>query len=75
VARRRWKDLSDRERAVVVAGVVAETAFKALALIDLKDRAASEVRGPKWAWVVGLSTISSFGILPAAYFVVGRRKS
>jgi hypothetical protein len=71
----RWRDMSDRQRALVVAGVVAETALKALALMDLKNRPAAEVRGPKWAWAVGLATVSSFGALPAAYFVVGRRQS
>ena len=73
MTRKRWSDLSDRERAVVVAGIVAETALKAVALMDLKSRPDAQVRGPKWVWAVALSTISSFGILPVAYFAIGRR--
>jgi hypothetical protein len=74
MAKKRWSDLSDRERALVVAAIVAETAFKAVALMDLKGRPTAQVRGPKWAWALSLSTISSFGLVPAAYFAVGRRR-
>ena len=74
MAKKQWKDLSDRERALVVAGVVIDAALKAVALWDLKRRPAEQVRGPKWAWAAGLATVSSLGLLPAAYFAVGRRR-
>jgi hypothetical protein len=66
--------MSDQQRTLVVVGVAAETAFKMAALVDLKRRRADQVRGPKWAWAAALAMVSSFGLLPAAYFVLGRRR-
>jgi hypothetical protein len=74
MAKKRWTDLSDGERRAVVAGVVVETVLKGVALVDLRGRPAAEVRGPKWAWAVALTTVSSFGVVPVAYFVLGRRR-
>jgi type II secretory pathway component PulM len=71
---RRWSDLSPRARKIIVAGAVAESALKAVALVDLKRRPASEIRGPKWAWLPGLTVVNSAGIIPLAYLVRGRRK-
>jgi hypothetical protein len=73
MAKKRWADMSDRQRGLVIAGVAAETALKGVALFDLRRRDPGDVRGPKWAWALGLVTVSSFGILPAAYFLLGRR--
>jgi hypothetical protein len=73
MAKNRWADMSDRQRGLVIAGVAVETALKGVALFDLRHRPSAQVRGPKWAWAVGLVTVSSFGILPAAYFLLGRR--
>ena len=72
---RRWSDLSDRDRRLLIAAAAVEGALKAAALADLKRRPASEVRGPKWAWAAGVVAVNSFGAAPLAYFVFGRRRN
>jgi len=47
VARRQWSDLSDRSRRMLAIAAVAEGILKVAALIDIKRRPASQVRGPK----------------------------
>jgi hypothetical protein len=74
-AARRWSDLSPRTRKMIIAGAAAESALKAVALVDLKRRPASEIRGPKWAWIPGLTVVNSAGIVPLAYLSWGRRAS
>ena len=71
--RRRWADLSGRQRKLIVVAAAAEAALKAAALADLRRRPASEIRGPKAAWAIGVVTINSFGLAPLAYFIYGRR--
>lgn len=70
--RRRWQDLSDQQRRMVVVGAVVQISLQVLALRDLRGRSAAEVRGPKWAWVP-LTSVNFFG--PIAYFVLGRRRT
>jgi hypothetical protein len=70
--KRRWQDLSDQQRMMVVAGTVVQLSLQFLALRDLHKRTAEQVRGPKWAWVP-LTSVNFFG--PIAYFVVGRRRT
>jgi hypothetical protein len=72
-ATRRWRDLSPRTRKIIIAGAVAESALKVAALADLRKRPASEIRGPKWAWIPGLTVVNSAGIVPLAYLSWGRR--
>jgi hypothetical protein len=72
-ARRQWSDLSERNRRLITITAVAEGILKLAALIDLKRRPASQVRGPKWLWATMLAIVSSAGILPVSYFVFGRR--
>lgn len=69
--RRRWNDLSDRQRTLVIAAAVAETALKVAMLVDLRRRPASRVRGPKWLWA-STALINSAGLAPIAYFTFGR---
>ena len=73
VAQRRWSDLSERTRRLLIITAVAEGLLKLAALIDLKRRPASQVRGPKWLWATVLAVVGSAGILPVSYFVFGRR--
>jgi hypothetical protein len=70
--RQRWDRLSQRDRRLIMAGVAAETALKVAMLVDLKRRSASQVRGPKWLWASSV-LVNSAGIVPAGYFLVGRR--
>ena len=47
--------------------------LKAAAAIDIRRRPASEIRGPKWAWLAAL-VVNSAGVIPISYFVFGRRR-
>jgi hypothetical protein len=71
---KKWSDLSKRSQRLIIAAAVAETILKAAALVDLKRRPASEIRGPKWAWIPAVTLINSFGCAPLAYFAFGRRR-
>jgi hypothetical protein len=73
-ARRRWSELSERQRRLLMAVAAAEGLLKLAALIDLKRRPASQVRGPKWLWATVVAAVSSAGVLPICYFVFGRRR-
>lgn len=64
-----------RTRQFIVAAAVAEGALKAAALIDMKRRPASQIRGAKWMWALAVLLINSFGGAPIAYFVFGRRQA
>jgi hypothetical protein len=73
-ARRQWSDLSQRTRRLLIGAGVAEGMLKVAALIDLKRRPATQVRGPKWIWATVLAVVGSAGVLPISYFVFGRRE-
>jgi len=73
-ARRQWSDLSQRTRRLLIGAAVAEGILKVAALIDLKRRPATQVRGPKWIWATVLALVGSAGVLPISYFVFGRRE-
>jgi hypothetical protein len=74
-ARRQWSDLSERTRRVLTVAAVAEGILKAAALIDIKGRPASQIRGPKWLWATVVAVVSSAGVVPISYFVFGRRRA
>jgi hypothetical protein len=74
VARRQWSDLSEGTRRLLAITAVAEGILKLAALIDLKRRPASQVRGPKWLWATVLAIVSSAGVVPISYFIFGRRQ-
>lgn len=71
--RRRWEDLSPRTRRLVVAGALLDGGLRIAALVDLRRRPADQVRGSTKAWAVGVSLVSSAGVLPLVYFLAGRR--
>ena len=70
---RRWSDLSERTRRLLIAAAVADGALRVAALIDIKRRPASQIRGRKRVWATVVSVINSAGVVPIAYFVFGRR--
>lgn len=74
-ARRQWSDLSQRNRRLLIGAGVAEGVLKIAALIDLKRRPATQVRGPKWLWATVVAVVGSAGILPISYFLFGRREA
>jgi len=53
---------------------MAEGILKTAALIDIKRRPSSEIRGPKWMWASTVTLINAFGAAPLAYFAFGRRR-
>jgi hypothetical protein len=73
-ARRQWSDLSQRTRRLLIITAVAEGILKLAALIDIKRRPASQVRGPKWVWAAVVTVVSSAGAVPISYFIFGRRR-
>ena len=70
---RRWSELSERQRRLIVVAAVLETALKIAMLVDLQRRPAADVRGPKWLWRC-TALLNSAGIAPMAYFLLGRRR-
>jgi hypothetical protein len=72
---RRWSELSDRDRGLVVVGTVFDTVLKLAALNDLRRRPAWQIRGRKWIWATVLPLANSVGLLPAGYFLFGRRRT
>jgi hypothetical protein len=72
-ARRQWSDLGEGTRRLLVGAAVAEGILKIAALVDLKRRPASQVRGPKWLWATVVTVVSSAGVIPVSYFAFGRR--
>jgi hypothetical protein len=72
--RKDWNDLSQRTRRLITITAVAEGILKVVALIDLKRRPASQIRGPKWLWATVMTVVSSAGVVPISYFVLGRRQ-
>ena len=73
-ARKQWSDLSQRTRGVLMTAAAVEGILKIAALIDLKRRPASQIRGPKWLWAAVVTVVSSAGVVPISYFVFGRRQ-
>jgi hypothetical protein len=72
-AGRQWGSLSRRTRRMLVIAGGAEGILKVAALIDIRRRPSSQVRGPKWLWAVVIATVGSAGVLPISYFLFGRR--
>lgn len=69
--KQRWSDLPPARRRAIVALGIAQVSFQLAALLDLRRRAASQVRGSKRAWVAA-SFVNWLG--PLAYFAWGRRR-
>ena len=70
----RRNDLSPRARRLLTVAAVAEAGLKAAALLDMRRRPASEIRGSKKAWALAM-IVNSAGLIPIAYFVFGVRRA
>jgi hypothetical protein len=57
----------------MVLGIL-EGVLKTAALVDLRRRPEEEVRGPKKVWGLAITFVNAAGAVPAAYFLLGRRK-
>lgn len=73
--KQRWSQMSQGKRRLVMVVGIVEGLLKLAALVDLKRRPASQVRGKKWLWATAITVISSAGVVPISYFVFGRRRS
>ena len=72
MARKRWSDLSDAQKAATVAAAAVQIALAAAAWTDLARRPAEKVRGPKAAWAVAIA-VNFVG--PISYFAFGRLRT
>jgi hypothetical protein len=70
---KQWSDLSDRNRRLIIAAAAVDVTLRIAALVDIKRRPASQIRGRKWAWATAVAIVNSAGILPISYFVFGRQ--
>lgn len=69
MTRRRWSDLTDRSKTVILVLASFQLSLAITAWVDLIRRPTSQVRGSKVAWsaVIAVNFIG-----PAAYFRLGR---
>ena len=72
--KKRWSDLSERNRRIITIVAMVEAALKAAMLVDLKRRPAEQVKGSKRVWAFS-TIVNSLGIIPLAYFIFGRRRA
>ncbi len=70
----RWSDLSERSRKLIIAAGVVDVTLRIAALIDIKRRPASQIRGRKGLWAAVVAVVNSAGVLPMSYFLFGRRR-
>lgn len=70
----KWSELSKRNRRLITIAAAAEAGLKTAALIDIKRRPASQIRGSKWVWATVVVVVNSFGGAPLTYFAFGRRR-
>jgi hypothetical protein len=70
---RRWSDLSNRTRKLIVGAGIVEAMLKTAVLVDIRHRPASQIRGSKRLWIVAALLVNSAGIGSLSYLVFGRR--
>lgn len=70
-SKKRWSDLSQRQRSAVVGAGVVQIGLLVAALADLWRRPSDQLRGSKAMWTA-LSFVNFVG--PLAYFAFGRRR-
>lgn len=69
--KKKWADLSPGAKVALVVGSAIELVLTTVAARDLRSRARSEVRGPKFVWSL-LLVVQPVG--PIAYLLFGRRR-
>ena len=69
--KRRWADLDQGQQIAIAVGAVAELVLTTAAVLDLRRRRTSTIRGgSKLLWLLAF-VVQPFG--PLAYFTLGRR--
>jgi hypothetical protein len=71
-AGKKWAELSERQRALLLTAAAAELSLKIAALIDINRRPADRIRGPKALWRAAMA-VNLLG--PVSYFTVGRKRA
>ena len=71
---RRWSDLSESSRRLIIAAAIGEAVLKTAVLIDIRCRPARQIRGSKRMWVIAAVLVNSAGVGPLSYFAFGRRR-
>ena len=74
VMARRWSDLSERNRKLIIAAAIGEAVLKTAVVIDIRRRPASQIRGSKGIWIVAAVLVNSAGVGSLSYFAFGRRR-
>lgn len=67
--RKKWSELTPKQRGLILALASVEVALTATAAVDLIRRPSEQVRGSKAAWAAGL-LVQPVG--PVAYLIAGR---
>ena len=67
---RRWADLTERQRTLILVAASVQLSLAATAWTDLARRPAEQVRGSKAVWAAAIA-VNFVG--PVAYFSRGRR--
>ena len=70
-AGKKWAEISERQRALLLAAAAAELSLKIAALVDIKRRPADRIRGPKALWRAAMA-VNLLG--PVSYFTIGRKR-
>ena len=70
MGRKRWRERSRRQQAIIVAAAFVQELLSAATLLDLRRRPSTQVRGSKKLWVAAAFVIF---VGPIAYFTFGRR--
>jgi hypothetical protein len=73
-ATRQWSDLDERTRKLVITAGIVDAVLRVAALIDIKRRPASQIRGRKWIWATAVAVVNSAGVVPISYFLFGRSR-
>ncbi len=71
IQRKRWEDLQPQQRAGITLLGMVQFSLLIAALVDIRRRPASQIRGSKRLWTA-LSFINFVG--PIGYFVFGRQR-
>ena len=74
VMAKRWSDLSDRSRKLIIAAAIGEAILKTAVIVDIRHRPASQIRGSKRMWIIAAVVVNSAGVGSLSYFAFGRRR-
>jgi Phospholipase_D-nuclease N-terminal len=70
-SKKRWRELSERQRWAIVGSGAVQLILLVVALADLWRRPSCQVNGPKPLWLA-ISLVNFVG--PLAYFAFGRKR-